>query len=138
MFKSYSEEYGNVDALRRIESGRRAHSLYLEIAAEGGLLGLGLFLAAVAMTLVGLAAARRECLQTDPELANLATGYLLALVCYLTTGVFLHLAYMRYFYVILALGGAVVHVALGTRGPARAAGTPPADAGQPALAGGTS
>ncbi len=138
MFKSYSEEYGNVDALRRIEGGRRAHSLYLEIAAESGVLGLGLFLAALAVTLVGLAAARRVCLESDPELANLATGYLLALVCYLSTGVFLHLAYMRYFYVVLALGGAVVHVAHGARSAGVTARAPSSSAERPALAGGTS
>src|SRR5206468_11309395 len=87
MFPAYSEQYGNKDPLRRLESGRRAHSLYLEIAAENGVLGLVLFLAALANTLVALAAARRACQETDPELANLATSYLLALLCYLTTGV---------------------------------------------------
>lgn len=110
MFKAYSEEYGNQDALRRIEGGRRAHSLYLEIAAENGAIGLGLLLAALTLTVVGLAGARRANLEQDPEMADLATTYLLALVCYLTTGVFLHLSYMRYFYLVLALGGAVAHV----------------------------
>lgn len=135
MFKSYSEEYGNIDPLRKIESGRRAHSLFLEIAAEGGALGLGLFLTAFAMTVTGVAAARRRCLESDPELANLATGVFLALICYLVTGVFLHLSYMRYFYVVLALGGAVVHVAQVSREAARAA-TAPVAAGRPSLAGG--
>lgn len=130
MFKAYSEEYGNRDALRRIEGGRRAHSLYLEIAAENGALGLGLFLAALLVTLVGLAGARRANLDRDPELANLATAYLLALVCYLSTGLFLHLAYMRYFYLVLALGGAVAQVGYRAR-PAR----DPSSAGvRPALA----
>jgi len=110
MFKAYSAEYGNQDALRRIEGGRRAHSLYLEIAAENGAIGLGLFLAALLLTLVGLAGARRANLEHDPELAELATFYLLALVCYLSTGMFLHLAYMRYFYLVLAMGGAVTYV----------------------------
>jgi O-antigen ligase len=112
LFKSYAEEYGNEGGLRRIEGGRRAHSLYLEIAAETGVFGLALFLAAIAATLAGLAAARRVCRVSDPELAELATAYLLALVCYLSTGIFLHLAYMRYFYLVLALGGAVAQVAL--------------------------
>ncbi len=115
MFKSYSEEYGNVDALRRIEGGRRAHSLYLEFAAENGALGLGLLIGALVLTFVGLAGARRVNLTSDPEMADLATAYLLALVCYLSTGVFLHLSYMRYFYIVLALGGAVAHVGYATR-----------------------
>ena len=121
MFKAYAEEYGNQDALRRIECGRRAHSLYLEIAAENGALGLLLFLGALALTLVGLAGARRANLDRDPELADLATAYLLALVCYLSTGLFLHLSYMRYFYLVLALAGAAARV--GYRAPsARTAG----------------
>jgi O-antigen ligase len=122
MFKAYSEEYGNQDALRRIETGRRAHSLYLEIAAENGAIGLALFLAALLLTLIGLAGARRANLGHDPELADLATAYLLALVCYLSTGIFLHLAYMRYFYLVLALGGAVAHV--GYQARAAAGGLP--------------
>jgi hypothetical protein len=43
-------------------------------------------------------------------MADLATAYLLAMVCYLSTGLFLHLAYMRYFYLLLALCGGVAHV----------------------------
>jgi putative inorganic carbon (HCO3(-)) transporter len=115
LFKEYSMGYGNQDALRRIESGRRAHSLLPEIAAENGALGLAFFLAAIAVTLVGLAAGRRALLERDPELAQLCTFYLLALICYLTTGMFLHLSYMRYFYVVLALAGAVAHVAFEAR-----------------------
>jgi O-antigen ligase/polysaccharide polymerase Wzy-like membrane protein len=135
LFKEYSQEYGNQDALRRIESGRRAHSLYLELAAETGGIGLALFLAALLVTFVGLAGARRLSLHADPELADLATTYLLALVCYCSTGVFLHLAYMRYFYVVLALGGAVAHVGY----EAHRARQPRPEvrlAGSPAVAGG--
>ena len=140
LFKSYSEEYGNQDALRRIESGRRAHSLYLEFAAENGVLGLALLLAALLVTFVGLAGARRVNLGSDPEMADLATAYLLALVCYLSTGIFLHLSYMRYFYMVLALGGAVAHVGYATKRArdARAATRPAGPApGGPLRAGGT-
>ncbi len=111
MFKTYVEEYGNVDALERIEGQRRAHSLFLEIGAEGGALGLSLFVAMILVTLVGLADVRRKLAKSNPELANLATAWLLALIAYMATGVFLHMAYMRYFFVVLALCGAVCHVA---------------------------
>ena len=112
MFKTYAMEYGNeIGALRRIEGARRAHSLFLEIAAENGALGLALFLLMLFVSLAGLAKARRMLLQRDPELANLCTGYLLALVAYIATGVFLHLAYMRYFYLLLALAGSASYLA---------------------------
>jgi O-antigen ligase len=130
MFKSYSMEYGNQDALRRIEGGRRAHSLYLEIGAETGAIGLALFLAALVLTLVGLVGARRRALQHDPELAELITAYLLALIAYCTTGVFLHLAYMRYFYLVLALGGAAAEI--GYRTPALRPSTAAERASKPA------
>ncbi|NOT29272.1 MAG: O-antigen ligase family protein [Planctomycetes bacterium] len=136
LFKSYSEEYGNVDALRKIESGRRAHSLYLEFAAENGAIGLGLLLAALVLTIVGLAGARRLNLASDPEMADLATAYLLALVCYLSTGVFLHLSYMRYFYIVVALGGAVAHVGYATQRARAAEATRPQFAAVPVALGG--
>ena len=115
MYKAYSEEYSNIDALRKVETGRRAHSLFLEIAAENGALGLLAFLAAVAVTLLSLSQARQVCLERDPELAGLVTGYLLALMNYVTSGVFLHLAYMRYFYIVLAMGAAAAYVGLRAR-----------------------
>jgi len=124
MFKTYAEEYGKQDALRRIEGVRRAHSLYLEIAAETGGLGLTLFMAMLLVSLAGLARARAACLVSDPELANLATSYLLALVCYMSSGVFLHLAYMRYFFLVLALGGVACELALRAQAGARAAPAP--------------
>jgi O-antigen ligase len=138
MFKSYSAEYGNVGALRKIEGGRRAHSLYLEFAAENGVIGLGLLLAALALTFVGLMGARRANLAEDSEMADLATAYLLALVSYLCTGVFLHLSYMRYFYIVLALGGAVAHVGYATHRArqGQAASRPPELAPSAAPAGG--
>ncbi len=134
MFKFYAEEYGNeIGTLRRIEGARRAHSLFLEVAAENGGIGLALFLSLFFLALVGLTRARRLLLERDPELAGLVTGYLLALISYMATGIFLHLAYMRYFYLLLALTGAASYVAerriaeLGTDARARPA---------PALAGG--
>ncbi|HEX6885083.1 MAG TPA: O-antigen ligase family protein [Planctomycetota bacterium] len=119
LFKQYSEEYGNRDALRRIEGGRRAHSLFPEIAAETGALGLAAFLAALTATLAQLLRARRALLARAPghPFADLLTACFLALVAYLTTGLFLHLAYMRYFWLLLALGGAAAAMAARVPGP---------------------
>jgi hypothetical protein len=60
---------------------------------------------AVVVSLVGLARARRAALATRPDLAALATGFLLSIVAYLASGVFLHLSYARYFWMMLALAG---------------------------------
>jgi hypothetical protein len=42
----------------------------------------------------------------------MAAGFMLALVGYLASGLFLHLSYARYFWLILALGGAAAAVIL--------------------------
>ena len=111
MFLSHSQEYGNQDALRRLDTGRRAHSLILEIAAEQGAVGLLLFLGALTATVRALVAARRACSRVDPELADLCAACLLGLVAYLGTGLFLHLSYLRYFALLLGLCGAAAEVA---------------------------
>jgi hypothetical protein len=46
----------------------------------------------------------------------MATGLMLAVVTYMTTGLFLHLSYARYFWLVLAIAGAAAH--LGLRLPA--------------------
>ena len=47
-----------------------------------------------------------------PDLAAMAAGFMLALVAYLASGLFLHLSYARYFWLVLALGGAAASVIL--------------------------
>ena len=104
--------YESVNAAWRLApdgfANNHAHSEYLEVAAETGLLGLVAFLGAVTLTLVQLATARRACRLRagQEELGELCAACFLALVAYLGTGLFLHLAYMRYFWLLLALGGA--------------------------------
>ena len=123
MFKYYSQEYGNRLGIRKITETRRAHSLYLEVAAEGGALGLISFFGLILVTMYGLILARTRLLHGPPgampeaererlELSNTVTGFLLALIAYLACGLFLHLAYIRFFYAMLALAGAASGVAM--------------------------
>jgi putative inorganic carbon (hco3(-)) transporter len=111
MFRYYSREYGNPLGLRFLEGDREAHSLYLGLAADHGLLGLLIFLAILYLTLRGLNRARLRWAQAQPLLASLTTSFFLALIAYMTTGIFLHLAYARYFGLILGLAGAAAHMA---------------------------
>ncbi len=107
-FARYSAQYGNALDLRFLAGNRRAHSLYLEIAADTGLLGLATFLAIVGVTMGQLWALTEFWRRRDPELAMLARALLLALLAYMATGVFLQLAYQRYFWFLLALANAAV------------------------------
>jgi hypothetical protein len=129
MFKRYSAAYGNRLGIRRLEGSREAHSLFLGIAAETGAPGILCFLGVVGVTAAGLLRGRSRTMGVRPELAGPATGYFLALVAYLATGLFLHMAYMRFFYLVLGLAGAAALLADGHAhrlGAARPAADPAA------------
>lgn len=102
---SYAEEFG----LRVKQDEREAHNLYVGIASDSGLLGSIFFFGAIGVTIRDLARTRSRLIARNPRLAHLAAGFMLALVAYLTTGIFLHLAMERYLWLMMALG-AVVHL----------------------------
>jgi O-antigen ligase len=108
MFKFYSQEYGNRLGIRRLEIERQAHCLYLDIAAENGALGLACFMGIVLMIIHNLTRARAHHRGRAPAHCpdEDATPYLLAIVCYLASGLFLHLSFIRFFFVLLALAAA--------------------------------
>ncbi len=107
----YVEHYSRSPDIkfRDIQGPRRAHTLYFELAAENGLVGLLLFLAIVLLLVVRLWRARRQWLPHRREFADLATAYWLSLLAYLWTGIFLHLSYQRYYWFLLALATAALH-----------------------------
>ena len=107
-YADYSDEVGITSDLNT----RQAHNLYAGIAAETGLLGFIAFFGIFAATLVALARARRRCRVLAPEYADMATAFILAVTAYLTTGFFLHLAYERYLWILLALAGSAAYIAL--------------------------
>ena len=113
-FPDYYREYADEIGISVRAADREAHNLYLEAAAETGILGLVAFLGAVITTLVQLARARAASIRRRPDLAAMATGFMLALFAYMATGIFLHLSYARYFWLVLALAGATAHVVLQT------------------------
>lgn len=109
-FREYSQQYGNDLNLRFLDENRRAHNLYLEIAADTGALGLAAFLAIVGVTMFQLWRLAVFWRHRDRELTNQALAFVLALVAYLSTGIFLQLAYQRYFWFILALANAAIWI----------------------------
>jgi O-antigen ligase len=111
-FPSYYRQYADDVGIRVLNSDRQAHDLYLHIAAEMGLLGLAAFLAIFGVTLRDLIRVRRRWFTERPELAKMATGLFLAVVTYMTTGLFLHLSYERYLWLVMALAGAAGHIGL--------------------------
>jgi putative inorganic carbon (hco3(-)) transporter len=110
-FTEYSQRYANELNLRYLASERRAHSLYLETAADTGALGLLAFLAMVGATLYHLRRAATHWRRRRPDHALLADSFFFALLGYLGTALFLHLSYQRYFWVVLALANCVIWAA---------------------------
>jgi O-antigen ligase len=97
-------------SFKRITTTRRSHNLYLELAAETGILGFTTFIAIVLIILWQLSRARRMIGDTQLELANTAAALMIAIIGYLGTGAFLSFSYQRYYWLIIALAGATVQI----------------------------
>lgn len=111
MFPYYSQEYGNVGGLKALDTKRQAHCLYAAVAAEFGTLGLIALFGGVFVTLRDLHRVRQACVESHPLLARLATGCFFMIVVYLTTGIFEHFSFIRYFWTMMALATACVCIA---------------------------
>lgn len=103
-------EYARGVGFRLIDPNRRAHNLYLEEMADTGLVGFIPFMSIVLATLALLLRAMRGPGPDQPERRIVMAGFVLSLIVYLTTGIFLHLAYERYYWFMLAVAGAAVEV----------------------------
>ncbi len=103
-YQTYSRQIG-IDS--RLED-RAAHNLYLEIAAETGLLGLTVFGTLLAFTFISLNKAYRKLNQVGQlHEANMLHAFTLGLFGYLVAAFFLHAAYPRYLWLLLGIGLAV-------------------------------
>lgn len=111
-FPAVYRQYADVVGIRVLASDRQAHNLYLGLAAELGIVGITVFLVILGVTLRDLARARQATRTLDPMLSALATGFLLSIVSYLTTGLFLHMTFVRYFWLMMALAAATAVVAM--------------------------
>ena len=106
----YSVDYANRLGLRHFDEPRRAHNLFLEVGAETGVLGLLTFSSVLAAAAYPLWRLRRAWSGLNAEHANLASAILLALLGYVVAGMFLHLAYERYLWLLVALAASTVWI----------------------------
>lgn len=99
-YPEYYQEYARPLGIER-RTDRSAHSLYVEIAAETGLLGLAAF--GGLMASLFLWARRVWMTRSQPaELRDLARVLAVALFGYLLASIFLHAAYPRFLWMIVA------------------------------------
>lgn len=107
---SVIREYARGVGLRMLDPNRRAHNLYLEEMADTGLVGFIPFMSIVLVTLALLLRSMRAPGPDQLEKRYVMAGFVLSLIVYLTTAIFLHLAYERYYWFMLAVAGAAVEV----------------------------
>lgn len=104
MYRYNIARYSEVIGFKNIAGQREPHSLYTGVAAETGILGFTTLMAIFFYTLYRLAAARIYWLERNQkDIASLCTGFFLAVVSYMATGIFLHISYFRYLWIIIAL-----------------------------------
>lgn len=111
MVQFYTQDYSRDVGFRYLTNNPQAHSLFPGVAAESGILGLICFVLILFIPLRDLVRARKQWLVSHPDWSYLATAFFQVLVSYIVTGLFLHLSYMRFLYLMIAL--AVVTSRLG-------------------------
>lgn len=119
LYQQYAADIG----LEYRSTERTTHNLFLQLAAETGALGLGLFLSIVAAVVRDLRRAAELFRRVGDALsASLADSLLLALAAFLSAGLFLSLDYPRGLWLLVALAVAARRIA----GEAIARGASPA------------
>lgn len=106
-YQTYASELG----LEYRAKPREAHSLYVEVLAETGLLGLTAFSLLFGGLLLRLNRLRRSLLQQqDAQAAVWITSFLLCVITYLLCSIFLHGDYIRYLWLLVSLAAAAIHL----------------------------
>jgi hypothetical protein len=109
----YYQDYASRLGLEQRTEDRQAHSLYLETAAETGIFGLVTFAGLIIALLGGLNQARHS-LKKLPDYAHWSTWIIsiqMSILAYLISSIFLHSDYLRYLWLLVALGIAMIHLA---------------------------
>lgn len=107
-YQQYSRQLG-LDPRRE---NRSAHNLYLEIAAERGLLGLTAFGALVVLMFRSMWRARNRLNSVGlSNYASMIDAFSIAMTSYMATSIFLHDAYPRYFWILVGVALATEQLA---------------------------
>lgn len=97
-------EYSSLLGLDPRLEDRQAHSLYLELAAEMGMLGILSFSGILVALFISTARARRQFRELDrPDLSAWTAALQLGIVSYMITSIFLHSDYARYMWMLFAM-----------------------------------
>jgi len=103
MVPLYIQAYSRGVGFRYLTRDMQAHSLFPGFAAESGILGLICLILILSIPMRDLARSRKGWLESHPDWSYMATAFFQVLMSYIITGLFLHMSYMRFFYMMVAL-----------------------------------
>lgn len=106
----YITDYARGIGYKVLDQNRRMHNMYLEELSDTGIVGFSVLMSIIGMTMLQLGHLRMRHRLARPDIAYTASSLMLSIITYLSTAMFLHLAYIRYFWVLLALAGAAIAV----------------------------
>lgn len=106
------QKYTQIVGLEVRSEAREAHSLYVEILAETGIIGFLAFAGIVFFLFRGLARMKSEIVMSgnQKEWLSYISAVQVSLVGYLFSAIFLHGAYIRFFWILTALSLALLQI----------------------------
>jgi len=106
------QHYAQLIGIEFRAEARDPHSLYVQLLAETGILGTIAFLAMIFFLIQALSRACRA-IELSPHLHDWLpwiSAIRLAIISYLLTSIFLHNAYIRYFWILVAMALAGIQI----------------------------
>jgi len=113
-FANYTEHYlayAKNLGLAPTATVRAAHSLYIEVLAETGLIGVSAFFALLVAMVKGILDSwKRLRSAREDEIARMVAGIGAGLMGYLSAAVFIHAAYPRYFWLLMGVALSIPNI----------------------------
>lgn len=105
-YENNYQKYAQLIGLEFRNEERQAHSLYVEVLSETGIIGIISFLGIIASLFTGLSRAKKNLKNSpyDEYWSPHINAVMVSLITYLFAGIFLHGAFIRYFWILAAMG----------------------------------